>query len=442
VKPAETRLTWLDALRGLAVIGVLIDHGTYLVFPEVHQQILSPYFDIGTCGVMIFFLVSGYIVPASLERHGDLRRFWISRVFRLYPVWAVAIGAWLIYMALGVVQPDSGLTQAPVTWTAAHLTMMQDLLGVKNTINVLWTLSYEMAFYLVLTGLFLTRVHRRSGGFAVVLAAAALALGGILPQAGLSQGAAVRWVAIGAAVLLATGLIAVTRHAVLPRAVGGLLLGVLGAILVVVNSRMGDWESLFIPAVMFTGTAIYRAERGQMRWRTTIACAVTVLVLGIFSGLWHSSSWGWSDLQLRDFQISWVSALLVAAAIFTLGACRWRREAPRALVWFGTVSYSVYLLHPIAINAFRRIVGDQPQTMPFLEQVAVAIGFLALLLAMATLSYRYIERPAQRLGRRIAARKPPHAAHTPHPAHTAHTAQPSRTAPARLGAPVSVSDRP
>jgi peptidoglycan/LPS O-acetylase OafA/YrhL len=36
-------------------------------------------------GVFVFFLVSGYIVPASLERKGSVHGFWVSRVFRLYP---------------------------------------------------------------------------------------------------------------------------------------------------------------------------------------------------------------------------------------------------------------------------------------------------------------------------------------------------------------------
>jgi peptidoglycan/LPS O-acetylase OafA/YrhL len=33
----------------------------------------------------VFFLVSGYIVPASLEHKGDVRSIWVNRVFRLYP---------------------------------------------------------------------------------------------------------------------------------------------------------------------------------------------------------------------------------------------------------------------------------------------------------------------------------------------------------------------
>ena len=38
-------------------------------------------------------MVSGYIVPASLERKGSVRGFWVSRVFRLYPLYIVALVA-------------------------------------------------------------------------------------------------------------------------------------------------------------------------------------------------------------------------------------------------------------------------------------------------------------------------------------------------------------
>lgn len=51
------------------------------------------WFDPGIFGVVAFFLVSGYIVPASLERRGDVQAFWIGRLFRLYPLCAVVFVA-------------------------------------------------------------------------------------------------------------------------------------------------------------------------------------------------------------------------------------------------------------------------------------------------------------------------------------------------------------
>ena len=52
--------------------------------------------------------------------------------------------------------------------------------------NVVWSLAYEMVFYLMLTALFLGGVHRRSSRYALVFGAAAVALGGILNPGTLS----------------------------------------------------------------------------------------------------------------------------------------------------------------------------------------------------------------------------------------------------------------
>ncbi|HJZ09004.1 MAG TPA: acyltransferase family protein, partial [Trebonia sp.] len=67
-----SRLAWLDALRGFAALCVVFDHGsTLLVLPA--RDFLYQWFNFGEYGVFVFFLVSGYIVPASLERKGSLR---------------------------------------------------------------------------------------------------------------------------------------------------------------------------------------------------------------------------------------------------------------------------------------------------------------------------------------------------------------------------------
>ena len=85
------RLGWLDVLRGLAALAVVFDHLSYYLLQHV-RAIVYHYFDTGKYGVFVFFIISGYIVPASLERKGSVRTFWVSRVFRLYPLYLLAVG--------------------------------------------------------------------------------------------------------------------------------------------------------------------------------------------------------------------------------------------------------------------------------------------------------------------------------------------------------------
>ncbi len=66
--------------------------------------------------------------------------------------------------------------------------MLSNVLGSHNAISVIWTLSYEMAFYLLLTALFLIGTHKRSSWYALRFAVAAVALGGLLPMQAISGG--------------------------------------------------------------------------------------------------------------------------------------------------------------------------------------------------------------------------------------------------------------
>src|ERR1700742_708143 len=155
-----SRLAWLDALRGFAALCVVFDHGSTLLLLPV-RSFLYQWLNLGQYGVFVFFLVSGYIVPASLERKGSVRGFWVSRVFRLYPLYAFALVAavllwWFNIGTLG------GANYQGKTSLLTHALMLSTVLGGHNAINVIWTLTYEMAFYLLLTALFLTGTHRRS----------------------------------------------------------------------------------------------------------------------------------------------------------------------------------------------------------------------------------------------------------------------------------------
>ncbi len=77
------------------------------------------------------------------------------------------------------------------------------------------------------------------------------------------------------------------------------------------------------------------------------------------------------------------------------------RAVPRALAWLGLVSYSVYILHPIVLNAYRSFsVFRRPH--PFPIQVLLAAGIVAVVLACSALTYHFVESPMQRVGHRFA----------------------------------------
>ncbi|WP_207933961.1 acyltransferase [Actinomadura sp. KC06] len=400
VSSATSRLGWLDALRGGAALAVALHHASYVYLPSLRIQ-MADWFDPGMAGVLVFFLVSGYIVPASLERRGSVRGFWIGRFFRIYPLLSVACFLAILPFLLGVLGLRAGLEQySPATAVLAHLTMLQDVLNVPNVMNVLWTLSYEMAFYLLIVALFVVGGHRRSAPaaavltvvavVAVALTATGLLTGAYAPAALLSRTAGTGPVVAVTAAGVVVAIAAAVSKRPTPRVAGGLLGGLLAVLLVTANGRIDAWEGLIMLAIMFTGTAVHRAEHGQIGRRTAVAACTVVLAGSLGTGTWHAAPYGWKA------QLAWCATVLAAAAAFA-AAWRWRhRRFPRWATGLGTISFSVYLLHPLLL-----MVAAQFLDISGREDVVGLVFFVLVLLAVSWASQRWIEAPAQRLGRRL-----------------------------------------
>jgi peptidoglycan/LPS O-acetylase OafA/YrhL len=202
---AGNRLAWLDVLRGWAALCVVFNHFGYFVPHSINTAVYL-WIDPGDYGVFVFFIISGYIIPASLERKGNVRTFWVSRIFRLYPLYLLAVGG---AVALWAVHVGSlrGEGSHPATSVLSQLLMMSNVLAGENLPNVVWSLSYEMIFYLLLTALFMAHVHRRSSRYALAFGVAAVAFGGLLPQAYFTHTlSSPRVVALVADVVVITGL--------------------------------------------------------------------------------------------------------------------------------------------------------------------------------------------------------------------------------------------
>ncbi|MEV0235592.1 acyltransferase family protein [Nonomuraea sp. NPDC050786] len=371
--PAPARLAWLDALRGPAALAVTMHHAGWTFVPALWTEV-DRRIDLGTWGVFVFFLVSGYIIPASLERRGDLRAFWTGRAFRLLPLLLAACGLALLLALAGVFPLEPTLGERPLPVVAlGNLTMLQELLNLPAVVNVTWTLSYEMAFYLMSVALFETRQAHRSAGIAIALALPAVPLGLLLPGATIGGRADLAAALLALAVVAAIAVTALGHgRARTAAAVAG---GLLGLALVVLGSRAGTWQGVIILATMFAGTAVHRAEQGAISWRTAGAAVAVVLACGI---------------PAKD-DPAWAPAIVLAYGAFALAFALRRRAFPRWLTGLGVISFSLYLLHPILLHV-----------LPHL-----ALFYLALI-PLSLLTYRLIEAPAQRLGRRLIRRAPEH----------------------------------
>ncbi len=290
LQPAQQgRLTNLDALRGICALLVVIFHavpGFVYLGGGLWPGRPTFYFDLGRIGVGAFFLISGYVIPFSAKPGPRaVPRFWIVRLFRLWPAYWLSIVLALAFDATDIY---------PVThrMILVNLTMLQQFVNVPNILGVFWTLQIELLFYVAVTGLLITgKLHDRR---TIAFCYAACCIGAFLL-------AVLRWHTghkLPLALLIALAMMFLATHIRMRRLEG----------------KPGDTAMIISFLVMLVPTCL----------------------LG-YTG----------RVDPQDDSMRWIVAYTLALALFL--AFERARSAPRPLVLLGAISYSLYLLGSIAI---------------------------------------------------------------------------------------------
>lgn len=168
--PETGRLAFLDYLRIIAFVSVLVGHEFYKSVTDLIQneqahatfrmfaRLLEPLVFGGGTGVVLFFMVSGYVNTHVLQKEQSVV-FFIKRIFRIYPLFAFAV---LLQYGLdlhhGVVRDKLELLM--------QLTLLGDFFGTPGTLGwVDWSLRIEIVFYAFMTLLAAFGIPRREGKF-------------------------------------------------------------------------------------------------------------------------------------------------------------------------------------------------------------------------------------------------------------------------------------
>lgn len=164
------RIQGLDGVRALALLFVLIAHAAFTPL-FVWPGLLPALPHIGKFGVLLFFVLSGYLqttlLTADERRFGRIspRRFYAKRLLRILPLL-------LVYLAFILLWGATTRYQVTILDVASVLLCFKHVVGGAPLLLHFWSLSVEILFYIIWP-LLLLRVgprHRRVAALALVLA--------------------------------------------------------------------------------------------------------------------------------------------------------------------------------------------------------------------------------------------------------------------------------
>ena len=147
----------LDSLRGLASVSVAWFHLMYIWGGVAAVVSFSKY---GHFGVNLFFVISGFIIPWSMNRAGYsysmAGRFLLKRIARIEPPYLLSALLALIFSFLGSHAPGYSGPPFHLNWPAlfSHLGYLNFFNGLPWLQPVFWSLAVEFMFYMSMALIF------------------------------------------------------------------------------------------------------------------------------------------------------------------------------------------------------------------------------------------------------------------------------------------------
>lgn len=148
----KSKLKKIEMMRGAAALYVLITHLLPRYMGSGWDGLLGFPMRFGTEAVMLFFLISGFVVFYSTEKQRpDFPAYLGRRWLRIYPIFILALGLGAVEIV--VIRGQSLKVEVLI----GNLFMLQDVAFVKPGVwfpafggNMpLWSLSYEWWFYMM-----------------------------------------------------------------------------------------------------------------------------------------------------------------------------------------------------------------------------------------------------------------------------------------------------
>lgn len=323
----NNRILVLDDLRGLAILTVAFYHYFFVFYldKDISHNFLNgykffnDYLNLGSFGVSLFFITSGFVIALSLKREGNIYsviNFAIKRFFRLYPAYwfAIIFIVSSIYFLKG--ENNFSLKQISINFT-----MFQDLLNVKHIDSVFWTLAVELKFYFIAAILFYFNLLKRIKAILIIF----LIISIITLYLGYSN---------------------------------------------LYNTYFGNglWANLML---MFLGTAMFFNYKKQLNTKDLKILVVLVI-------LYFSFNFYFLPYTKYGGNLGYSTSKLLAILVFMV-SLKYKNKTYRITRFLGKVSYSFYLIHQVV--GFAIISVLIPYTaMPFSQIITfIVMVYISLL---------------------------------------------------------------
>jgi peptidoglycan/LPS O-acetylase OafA/YrhL len=317
----------LDGMRGIAVLLVIVYHFTahhvkQSIEPGSFNGVFSQFFNVGWCGVDLFFVLSGFLITGILcDAKGASNyfpKFWMRRILRIFPLYYGFL--LVLFVLVPLAHRFSPLIQqhlAEQRWlwgygSNFYYSMASHPLIDAFRLQHFWSLAIEEQYYLIWPFVIFFLQPRAAIRVSLVCIAVALGL---------------------RVILAAKGCDPIIIWNLTPCRMDGLAVGALCALAVRADFKMN---------------ALLKAVR-----------PITILsAMGLIAILFWRRTWSWDDRVMESVGISLINlfcgGILLAAINSSTGtALQWLLSCP-VLTIFGFYSYAIYVFHFPLIREFNR----------------------------------------------------------------------------------------
>jgi peptidoglycan/LPS O-acetylase OafA/YrhL len=336
------KIPQLDAVRGVAILVVLVHNLNGFSNPPL--SLITKY---GWMGVDLFFVLSGFLITGILldskSSENYFRNFYARRCLRIWPLYCCVLVLMLVIVPLARPQDAPEIFRRSSPWWSYPFFLQNFLVAAPalavGSLGVSWSLSVEELFYLVWPFF----VRFLSTGRLQFLAWVVLLISPPLRLFLLTR----HWIIYSNPLCRLDGMMA-------------------GALLAILARKSGLAPGRFV----------------KFAWVAFLFAVPLAIATAAYGVMWLAFS-----------VVALASASFVYLALFATND--WFRTLlrNRLLMFTGTISYGLYLLHKIPDDVFKQLHWKEAHpTAGF--WAAVVISYL-----LAIASWNFLEKPFQNLKR-------------------------------------------